>query len=511
MPKSFVIFPPHTIPVLVAVCASLALLQGCAVGPDFQTPPAPAVDQYTQEKLAPDTNSGNGVGGEAQHFVADKDIPGQWWSLYRSEKLNALIESAIAANPSLDAAKASLRQSRETKFAAEGAFFPKVSGSASIEREKVSGAGFGIPGLSSTFSVSSASLNVSYPLDIFGGTRRQVEASAAAEDYQRYQLAAAYLTLTSNVVIAAVNEASLKGQIEATKEIVEIETHLLDVSRQQLALGGIAGSAVFAQQATLAQARASLPPLEKQYAQAHNQLAVLAGRFPSEDIGAQFDLSQLHLPEELPVSLPSKLVIQRPDILAAAATLHQASAEIGVATANMLPQISITGSLGSTASPIGGLLGPGAGVWSLASSLSQPIFQGGTLLHQKRAAVAAYDEAAAQYRSTVLSAFQDVANALRALQSDADALAADVAAEQAAAQSLKLSQDQYKLGGINYTALLDAEQTYQQARVALVQAQANRFSDTAALFQALGGGWWNADAIKTNDADQPGFFDVVKG
>jgi NodT family efflux transporter outer membrane factor (OMF) lipoprotein len=495
---------------MTAVLA-FAALAGCAVGPDFKSPDAPAVAGYTQESISPETSSANAPGGEAQRFAVDKDIPGQWWSLYRSDKLSALIESALATSPSLDAAKASLREARENRFAQEGAFFPKISGSSSVEREKTSGAGFGIPGLSSLFSVSTASLSVSYPLDIFGGTRRQVEAYGAAEDYQRYELVAAYLSLTSNVVTAAVNEASLKGQIEATKEIVDIETHLLDVSLQQLALGGVAGSAVLSQQATLAQARATLPPLEKQLAQAHNQLAVLVGRFPSEDIGAQFDLSDLHLPEELPVSLPSKLVIQRPDILAAAATLHQASAEIGVATANMLPQISITGSLGSTASPVGGLLGPGGGVWSLAASLSQPIFQGGTLLHEKRAAVAAYDQAAAQYRSTVLSAFQDVANALRALQSDADALAADVAAEQAAAQSLKLSQDQYKLGAVNYTALLQAEQTYQQARVTLVQAQANRFSDTAALFQALGGGWWNADAIKTNDANQPGFFDVVKG
>ncbi len=511
MPKSTMIFSRHSSRCSAVVAAGFALLQGCAVGPDFKAPEAPAVDGYTQEILKPETSSANAPGGEVQRFAVDKDIPGQWWSLYRSDKLSALIESALATSPTLDAAKASLRQARENRFAQEGAFFPKVSGSASVEREKVSGAGFGIPGLSSVFSVSSASLNVSYPLDIFGGTRRQVEAYGAAEDYQRYELVAAYLSLTSNVVTAAVNEASLKGQIEATKQIVDIETHLLDVSRQQLALGGVAGSSVLSQEATLAQVRATLPPLEKQLAQAHNQLAVLVGRFPSEDIGGQFDLSQLHLPEDLPVSLPSKLVIQRPDILAAAATLHQASAEIGVATANMLPQISITGSLGSTASPVGGLLGPGGGVWSLASSLSQPIFQGGTLLHEKRAAVAAYDQAAAQYRSTVLSAFQDVANALRALQSDADALAADVAAEQAADKSLKLSEAQYKLGGINYTALLQAEQTYQQARVTLVQAQGNRFSDTAALFQALGGGWWNADAIKTNDADQPGFFDVVKG
>ncbi|MDB5395168.1 MAG: hypothetical protein JWM91_2674 [Rhodospirillales bacterium] len=488
--------------VSLATLAALAST-GCAVGPDFAPPAAPKVEGYTVEPLAPQTSAANVAGGEAQHFITDQDIPGQWWSLYHSEPLNTLILRALEASPTLDAANAALRQARENSAAARGAFFPAITGNVSATREKISTATFGFPGSASLFSVSTASLNVSYPLDVFGGIRRQVEATEAAEDDQRFQLVAAYLTLTSNIVTTAVQEASLRAQIAATQQIVDIEAHQLDVLRQQLTLGGVAGGAVLAQEATLAQARATLPPLQKQLAQTRNRLATLAGRFPSEDIGAAFDLAQLKLPRDLPVSLPSKLVAQRPDIKAAEAQLHQASAQIGVATANELPQISLSGSFGNVGSPASALLNPGIGVWSIGGSLAQKIFDGGTLLHQRRAAVAAYDQAAAQYRSTVLSAFEDVANVLRALQADADGLAAAEAASLAADKSLDLSREQYQLGAISYTALLNAEQLAQQSRITLVQAQATRFSDTAALFQALGGGWWN-EKVGMFDADKPG-------
>jgi NodT family efflux transporter outer membrane factor (OMF) lipoprotein len=479
-----------------AACAAV-FVSGCAVGPEFETPAPPSVAGYTPEAL-PDRTGPAGASGD-QSFLAGKDVPARWWSFYRSDALDALVVSALQASPTLDAAKAALREAQENVYAQEGGFFPTVSGSLSAEREKSSGAAFGISGLGSLFSVTTGSVSVSYPLDIFGGVRRQVEASEATADYERFELAAAYLSLTSNVVTSAVNEASLRAQIAATTEIVDIESHQLDVLQNQLSLGGVAGTAVLAQQATLAQARATLPPLQKQLAQARYQLAVLAGRFPGDDVGATFELSQLTLPQDLPVSLPSKLVEQRPDIRAAEAQFHEASANIGVATANELPQISLTGSYGSTSAP-SNFLGAGTGVWSVAGSLAQTLFDGGELLHKRRAAVAAYDQAAAQYRSTVLSAFQDVANALRALQSDADALRADVAAEQAAGQSLSLSRQQFQLGAITYTALLTAEQTYQQTRVSRVQAEAQRYSDTAALFQALGGGWWNEDAAIVDPA-----------
>ena len=475
---------------------------GCAVGPDFKSPDAPKATGYTVETLKPQTSSASGPGGAAQRFVTEQDIPGQWWSLYHSEPLNTLIAQAIAASPTLDAAKAALRQAQENAAAERGSFFPTVTGNVSATREKISTSSFGFAGGSSLFSVGTAQLNLSYPLDVFGGIRRQVEAAEANEDYERYQLITAYLTLTSNVVTTAIQEASLRAQIAATQQIIDIETHELDVARQQLSLGGVAGGAVLAQEATLAQARTTLPPLQKQLAQTRNQLAALSGRLPNEDIGATFDLAELKLPEDLPLSLPSKLVEQRPDIKAVEAQLHQASAEVGVATANELPQISITGSFGNTGSPAGALLNPGVGIWSIGGSMAQTVFDAGTLLHKRRAAAAAFDQAAAQYRSTVITVFQDVANALRALQSDADALAAATAAEQAANKSLALSQEQYRVGAITYTTLLNAEQLAQQAVVTRVQAQAARYADTAGLFYALGGGWWNASA-GTFDAEKP--------
>jgi NodT family efflux transporter outer membrane factor (OMF) lipoprotein len=473
-----------------AGAAALLCIAGCAVGPDYRPPPPPQTDRYTPEPLDPHVGSG-AQATVAQSFMEGQDIPASWWTLYHSEALNRLIADALAANPSIEAAKASLREARENLYAQQGAYYPQLSASISATRERESGAAFGIPGLNSLFSVTTGELSVSYPLDVFGGTRRTVESYAAAADYQRFELAAAYLSLTANVVIAAIQEASLRAQIAATQQIVDLEANELKVLSAQLALGGVAGGAVLAQQATLAQARATLPPLQKQLAQQRNQLAVLSGRPPSEDIAAEFDLAQLKLPGELPVSLPSQLVSQRPDIRASESQLHQANAQIGVATANELPQISLTGAFGSTASPAGELFGPGTEIWSIGGSLAQKLFDGGTLLHQRRAAVAAHDQAAAQYRSTVLSAFQDVANALRALQSDADALAADVAAEDAADRSLALSREQYQYGAISYTTLLNAEQTALQTHVTLVQAEAARYADTAALFQALGGGWWN--------------------
>jgi NodT family efflux transporter outer membrane factor (OMF) lipoprotein len=488
--------------VSLAAIAALALAGGCAVGPDFVSPAAPKTDGYTAEPLSPHTSAAPVTGGEAQNFAMDQDIQGQWWSLFRSEPLNALIGRALAASPTFDAAKAALRQAQENALAERGDFFPSITGNVSAARQKISTASFGGKNSAALFSISTASLNVSYGLDVFGETRRLVEAADAAEDYQRFQLVAAYLTLTSNIVSTAVQEASLRAQLAATQQIIDIEADQLKVLRQQLSLGGVAGGAVLAQEATLAQARTSLPPLQKQLAQTRNRLATLAGNLPSEDIGATFDLAQLNLPRDLPVSLPSKLVAQRPDIRAAEAQLHQASAEIGVATAEELPQITLTGSIGNTGSPAGMLLNPGVGIWSVGGALAQKIFDGGTLLHKRRAAVAAYDQAASQYRATVLSAFEDVANALRALQADADGLAAAVAAEQAADNSLALSREQFQLGAISYTTLLNAQQLAQQARITLVQAQAARFSDTAALFQALGGGWWDESAGMF-DADKP--------
>ncbi|WP_307988614.1 efflux transporter outer membrane subunit, partial [uncultured Pseudomonas sp.] len=338
---------------------------------------------------------------------------------------------------------------------------------------------------------SSASLSVSYAPDVFGGTRRQIESSTAQAEYQRFQLEATYLTLSTNVVNTAVSLASLRDQIAATGQIIQLQSDQLDLLQAQRRLGAIADTDVLTQQTALAQTRATLAPLQKQLAQTRNQLMAYLGRFPNQDKGERFNLASLHLPQELPVSLPSAIVEQRPDVRSAQAQLHEASANIGVAVANQLPQFSITGSLGSTVASGSTLFSAGSGVWSLAGAIAQPLFDAGALEHRKRAAVAAYDQSAAQYRGTVLAAFQDVANALRALEADAEALKQQVAAEQSAQASLALVQAQYRLGAVAYINLLTAQQTYQNTVLTRVQAQAVRYSDTAALFQALGGGWWN--------------------
>jgi NodT family efflux transporter outer membrane factor (OMF) lipoprotein len=489
-------------PVLTAaVLATAALLaSGCTVGPDFLRPKAPEVKSYTSDQLPAQTASSRVKGGEAQRFVNDQDIPGQWWTLFHSEELNRIINQAFKANPSLQAAQATLRQAQENVYAEQGVLLPQVDVNASSTREKISGATFGNKNSLGPFTIHTAQVSVSYGLDVFGGERRRIESLQAQAEYQRFQLEAAYLTLSSNVVLAAVQEASLRAQINATQDIIQAEGDQLRVLRQQFELGGASRAAVLAQEATLAQTRATLPPLQKQLAQQRNQLAVLAGRFPGDQPPEIFDFTGLALPQDLPISLPSKLVEQRPDVRSAEAQLHTASANVGVATAAMLPQFTLTGGFGRTATRVPDLFEPSSTVWNFGAGLLQPVFRGGTLEHEKKAAIAAYDSAEAQYRNTVLTAFQNVADALRALESDATALAAQVEAERSALDSLSLSRQQYQFGAITYASLLDAERTYQQARINLVQAQANRFADTAALFQALGGGWWNrVDVAATPD------------
>ncbi|MGA3085211.1 MAG: efflux transporter outer membrane subunit [Thermodesulfobacteriota bacterium] len=477
---------------------ALVLMTGCAVGPNFQRPTTPNVDHYTPQPLPAQTASVEVKGGEAQRFVQDMDIPGQWWTLFHSKPLNDLIEQALKANPDLEAAQAALRFAWENVYAQQGTFFPSIEANFNPTRQKISSElSSPLTNGNNTFSLHTAQVTVSYVPDVFGGTRRQVESLKAQADSQRFQLEATYLTLTSNIVAAALQEAALRGQISATKRIIGIQIQSLELLQHQYELGQIASGDVVAQEAALAQVQAMLPPLEKQLAQQRDLLARLVGRFPSETLAEKFELSSLQLPQELPVSLPSKLVEQRPDVRSAEEQLHSASAEIGVSIANRLPNITLSASAGSSATAISQLFTSGTEFWTLAANLAQPIFQGGTLLHRQRAAEAAYDQAAAQYRSVVLTAFQNVADTLHAIQSDADALKAAVAAERAASKSLAIARSQLELGQISYLAQLNAEQTLQQATINLIQALANRFADTTALFQALGGGWWNRSDVPT--------------
>lgn len=467
----------------------LQILSGCELGPDFHSPAAPRVQGYGQKRLS--SNKGPVTVGKTvvQTLKPGEDIPGQWWTLFHSETLNRLILEALRRNPNLAAAMASLRQSLENVAAGEGAYSPSVSGNIASTEQYFNGAAFGVPSLSSVFLLNTASVSVSYPLDVFGGLRRQVESLKALADYQRFQLDAAYLTLTSNIVLTAILEASFREQIQSTQAIVSLEEKNLEIVRRQFSIGYASRSAVLTQKTALAQEKATLPTLEKQLAMEHHQMSVYMGRFPSEKIGEDFRLETLTLPKEIPLSLPSRLIRQRPDVRSAEAQLHSASALVGVATANMFPQISITGQYGSET--LSSFLGPNSAFWSYGPALTQPIFQGGTLLHRKRAAVAAFEMAKARYRNTVLQAFQNVADTLRALQSDADTLEAQTEAAEAARESLRIAKRQFRFGAIGYPSLFNAQQAYQQTLINLVQAKANRYSDTVALFQSLGGGWWN--------------------
>ena len=478
---------------LAATLAMGALDTGCMVGPYFHRPAAPNVNGYSKDPLAAQTASADITGGQAQRFVQGQDIPEQWWTLFHSRALNELIEQALKINPDVQAAQASLRFAMENVYAQMGAYYPSVQASFSPSRQK-NAVDVLSPTLTSgaaIFNLYTAQLNVTYLLDVFGGNRRQVESLQAQAESQRFQLEATYLTLTSNVVVAAVQEASLREQLAATQKVIEIQSEALQLFRRQYELGAIAQADVVAQEAAMAQTLATLVPLRKQLALQRDLLARLAGRFPSEEPAETFELSSLELPPELPVSLPSRLVEQRPDIRAAEAQLHAASAQVGVSIANMLPQISLSAGIGSTAVELSKLFSANTAFWAATGSFSQTLFDGGTLLHRKRAAVAALDQSAAQYRSTVLSAFQNVADTLRVLEYDAEAVRAQAAAERAAAQSLNIARDSLALGSISYLSLLNAQMTYNQALIALAQAQGNRYADTAALFQALGGGWWN--------------------
>jgi NodT family efflux transporter outer membrane factor (OMF) lipoprotein len=480
------------------VWSALLALAACAVGPDFKPPPAPPVSGYTPEGQPMTTAAVDIAGGTAQRFDFGRDIPGEWWKVFHSRELDALIAEALQANPSLQAAQAALWQAKENLYAQTGKLLPSIDANASATRQQFSPAEFGGSGAPSIFNLFQATVNVAYSPDVFGGQRRQIEATAAAADYQRFELEATYLTLTANVVTAAIAEASLRGQIEATRDIIKAETDQLDVIRHQFDVGAATRTDVLTQQSEVATTQATLPPLQKQLEQQHHVLLALIGRFPNAPQREHFTLAALRLPRDLPLSLPSQLVEQRPDVRAAEAQLHQASAQIGVAIAARLPQFNLTADYGSAALTTAALFSPSSIIWSVAASGTQPIFHGFTLLHQQRAAEAAYDMAQAQYRNTVFGAFQNVADALRAIQLDAATLKAQRAALRAASDTLTLAQGQYRLGAITYVTLLNSQRSYQQARLAVVQAQAARYADTAALFQALGGGWWNRIDVLTS-------------
>ena len=483
---------------LIAISA-LLLTAGCAVGPNFKKPAAPKVPGYTPTPPSTTSSTPNVSGGEAQQFVVARDIPGEWWTLFHSKPLNDLIERSLKNNPDIKAAQAALLVARENVLAQRGAYYPFVSASFSADHSKSSSEISPVTATSSLYySLYTPQVGVSFVPDVFGLNRRTVESLKAVQEETRFALAATHITLSSNVAAAAIQEASLRAQIDATRQLIEINTNMLQVLRKQFEKGYVGRLDVAAQESQLAQVTATLPPLLRQLAQQRDLLVALSGGFPSEDLVEKFELSSLELPQELPLSLPSQLVEQRPDVRQAEENLHSASALIGVARANRLPSFALTADVGSMAVIFTHMFAAGTGFWDVTGGATQTVFQGGTLVHRERAARAAYVQTSEQYRSTVLTACQNVADTLHALEQDADSVKAAAAARDAAKVTLDLTTRQMQVGYVSYLTLLSAEQTYQQALITLVQAQSNRYADTAALFQALGGGWWNRTDIPKN-------------
>ena len=470
-------------------CACLCALLAACVGPNFERPAPPEVTRYTSAALAQQTASAEGAAGAAQKFLTGADVPRNWWTQFGSAELNELVTQALHANPQVLSAQAALRQAMENTAAQRGSYFPLVQGSFDATRNR-DPTGVLQPNLASgapVYSLFTPQVTVSYAPDIFGSNRRQVESLAAQAEAQRFQLDATYLTLTANVVTSAIQDAALRAQIASTQRVIALEQQSLQVLKKELELGAVAEADVYALEAALAQLQATLPPLNRQLETTRDQLAVLTGRMPADYTPLTFELDQIALPENLPLGVPSQLVERRPDVRAAEAQLHAATANVGVAIADLLPQITISGDIGSTASLMSQLFKAGTGFWNLGANGTLTLLDGGAGYHHVRAADAALDQAGADYRTAVLTAFQNVADALHALDSDAQALEAASRAENAAQKSLEVTRRQLELGSVSYVALLLGQQAYEQTLISRIQARANRLQDTAALFQALGG------------------------
>lgn len=506
--------------------APFILIAGCAVGPDFKKPDAPTTESYAPTKgISEATSSAPVLAGESQRFNTTADIPFDWWTLFQSPQINSLIQRAFKANPDIESAQAALKQAQEYANAQQGFFYPTVSASYSPSRNKLAGnMGGNSPGVQGNghiiqtysnpdgpapyngpayYNFHIAQLSVGYAPDVFGLNKRLVESTEAQTAIQKLQLEAAYITLAANVVAAAIQEASLRAQIAAMEKIVSINRENREIVQKQLQLGDISELDVALQESNLAQSEQMLIPLRKQLEQTRDLIRALVGNLPNQDVEEKFELSAIKLPQELPLTLPSKIVEQRPDVRSAEEQLHFASAQAGVAIANRLPQFAVTASAGGMADVPDWMFRSGGSFFNLAASVSQTIFDGGTLRARSRAAEQALIQAGAQYRSTVIGALQNVADTLYTIQSDADSLKAASRTEQAMLRARDLTRKQYEEGNVSYQMQLLAEQNYQQAIINLIQAQTNRLGDTAALYQALGGGWWNRNntAIKSTTAD----------
>jgi NodT family efflux transporter outer membrane factor (OMF) lipoprotein len=475
------------------------LLAGCTVGPDFHTPAPPDTQTYTREAPPAATAAASGAAGAEQRFVAAKRATPEWWKAFGSDTLDRLVDAALRDSPTLASARAKLMEARENYHAQSGATrYPSVDAAVSATRQKVDPAAFGITGVPNPgpFTLFDASVSVSYTLDVFGGNRRALEATAAQVDYSAFQFEAARLSIAGNVVSAAIRRASLAQQIALTRRLLDAQERQLSIMEARFRAGGIAQIDLHAQRTLVAQTRASLPPLAAQLDAADHQLAILLGLAPSK---ADFDgltLDTLHLPETVPLTLPSTLARERPDIRASEALLHQASANVGVATANLYPSFSLSAGAGTQRTNIHDIVN-GLNVWNIGLNLTQPLFHGGELRAKQRAASAAYEAALADYQQTVLLALQQVADTLSALQNDARTLQARDDAAREARASLAATEARFTAGGVSRFDLIDSQRQALQTELDRTRAQADRMSDTTALFQSLGGGW-DTSALSAN-------------
>jgi NodT family efflux transporter outer membrane factor (OMF) lipoprotein len=466
------------------MCALCAIACGCTVGPDFRTPDPPRVDRYVADPQP-------AVEGMPR-LVAGRDIPAEWWAVFGSAELDALVRRALEHSPTLAAARARLAQAQELRTARAGATeYPQVDATFGAVRQRIDPATFGFPEAPNPgpFNVFSLGADVSYNFDLFGGNRRELEALAAEVDFQAFELEGARLTVASNVVAAAIRRAALDAQVEAASAILSAQRQQQDIVEQRYRLGGVAWLDVQNQRALVAQTAAAVPPLRAQWAQAGHVLAALMGDPPARAELSSIGLDELVLPAELPLRIPSEMVRRRPDIRASEALLHKASANVGVATADVYPKLVISGGFSTSQLNIGDLLGNGINIWNIGANLLQPLFRGGELQARKRAAIAAYDQAAAAYRASVLNGLQNVADVLRALEADGQTLAARTEQAARADDAYRIALGRYNAGGVSQLAVLDAERLRLQAESERLQALANRYADAAALFQALGGGW----------------------
>lgn len=462
-----------------AVALLCCALSSCAVGPDYVTPPPPDTARFTKE---PPASPGNG-----QTFV-EEEVSARWWEAFGSPGLNALVEEALANSPTLEAAKAAIRAATYAAYVQEGALLPQIDAISLDSRTLGSLLTRGDPATQIPVNFHSKQLAISLTPDIWGGIRRSVESLEAQADRRRFEYDAARLTLIANLIQAAAQEASFRGQIAATKKIIDLETQYLLLIERQYAAGAASGTDISAQNAALAQIRQNLPFLEKQLAFQRNRLTALVGRNSSDEVGEIFDLAGLTLPKNMPLRLPAEVVAKRPDIRMAAADVHSASAQIGVAVAARLPNLTLTANVGTSALKYAELFTPGTGFYYQGAALAQPIFHGMALYHQQREAEAQLDAAKGRYRSTVVNALENVANSLRALQFDAKSVAAARAAEVASKRFYEQTRMQKGAGGASQLAVLIAQQSYQRALLTRVQSEAERISDAAGFFMAIGGG-----------------------